>query len=287
MSASLKNQSRSRKQSGKQPSNPVSSPLAQESDFDDWDFNYKLQGGRLISKSVYSGGPTNVQSFPPKSSRVGSLITHSPNLSRPSQFPPSHDSGNRKISLHYDPEPIFETVDVKSDNEFLTGLRRETISTFNEERPLYEPCHNDLHLKIWREHAAQVPLGLATSNPQNKKKNTILTTTEKISQEFCAPITDDSSSAASATQGTEIKKEMSIDSRTGLDSIRICSRDGGSSCVLSRQIVELSKVFAEMTKNDTFDGEIILDEDKEALELLTLWMSRDLEFEITIGTLPI
>jgi hypothetical protein len=36
-----------------------------------------------------------------------------------------------------------------------------------------------------------------------------------------------------------------------------------------------------------FDGEIMLSEKSSAVELLGSWMSRDLEFEVTVGITPL
>src|SRR5271170_7208073 len=48
-------------------------PASQPAGLDDWDYNYKLQGGRLIPSNVYTGGPTRIQhpssSFPPREPR--------------------------------------------------------------------------------------------------------------------------------------------------------------------------------------------------------------------------
>jgi hypothetical protein len=294
MSSTPTPQQRRWRKSTNRASNPPAVPLANASEFDDWDYNYKLQHGRLISTNFYSGGPSTVHPSP-EATKIRTLVTPTPTIATsiirahvvPSQ---SSNSRNQDISVRHDPEPTSQNVDVKSDSEFLTGLQLEDrgVSAFDRESSTHELHQNELRLKMWREQAVQAR-HVAMSPKLRRRKNTNeLTTIEQVLRDIHITdhTVDDSSTVASVTQGSEIKKEMSIDSRTDLESIRLCSEDGVDTFYFSRQIIALSKSFLKMMEQEGFDGEIILEEDTEALELLGSWMSRDLDFEITVCILP-
>lgn len=265
------------------------------SDFDDWNYNYKLKDGRLISTNVYSGGQGNPQSPPNASGSIKSLVTPSPNPNPPTiqahilpSKVPEIQSEKQEISIRYDPEPITQVVDAQNDNDFLTNLQSDDVSAFDEQSFISATRHNDLRLKLWREQTAlesRVPSSQPTPKPKRKKDVSELATIEKVLREMYPRDnpTEDSSPAASVTQESGMRKEMSIDG--SMDNIRLCSQDGGNYYLFSRQTISLSKSFVTIMENDGFDGEIILTEDPETLQLLGAWMSRDLDFEITIGIL--
>jgi hypothetical protein len=293
LSTSTPQQRRWRKSANRAP-NPPAVPLANASEFDDWDYNYKLQHGRLISTNFYSGGRATIHPSP-VITQIPTLVIPTPTTTTPivrahvipSQAP---DSGNQDISVRHDPEPALQNVDVRSDSEFLIGLqfKDRSVSAFDRESSTHELHQNELRLKIWREQVAQAA-PVAMSPKSRRRRNTSeLTTIEQVLRDIhiTEHTADDSSTVASGTQGSEIKKEMSIDSRTDLESIRLCSEDGVDTFYFSRQIIALSKSFLKMMEQEGFDGEIILEEDTEALELLGSWMSRDLDFEITVCILP-
>ena len=280
----------------KRPTNSAGEPatsLTPADDFDDWNYNYKLQGGRLISTNLYSGGQSHIQSPTKTSPRIRTLVTPSPDHTTPtirarilpSEIPKPPQSETQEISIRQDPDPIVQVVDAQTDSEFLTGLQSHDISAFDK-HPFIR--HNDLRLKLWREEAAQesqVPSSLPIPKPKRRKNVSELTTIEQVLREMysCDNPAEDSSPAASVSQGSEMKREMSIDG--SMDNIRLCSQDGGACYFFSCQTMSLSKSFANIMEDDGFDGEIILTENTETVELLGAWMSRDLDFEITIGIL--
>ena len=132
-------QQRKWRKSANSASNLPTVPIANATEFDDWDYNYKLQRGRLISTNFYSGGPSTIHPSP-VATQIRPLVNPTPTTATPtpiiranvipSQTP---NSRNQEISVHHDPEPISQNVDVKSDREFLTGLQFEdhTVSAFD------------------------------------------------------------------------------------------------------------------------------------------------------------
>lgn len=278
------------------PGGEQSTSFALASDFDDWDCNYKLQGGRLISTNVYSGGQSNTQSPPKTSTRIRTLAVPSPDPtaptirahSLPSEISKPSPSEIQKISIRHDPEPIIQVVDAQNDKEFLRGLQSHDISAFDEHLFISNTRRNDLRLNLWREQIAQefqLPLLQPIPQPRRKKNVSELATIDQVLREIYPGDnpTEDSSTTVTVITGSEIKKEMSIDG--SMDNVRLCSQDGGASYLFSPQTISLSRSFVNIMGEDGFDGEIILTEDTETVELLGAWMSRDLDFEITIGIL--
>ena len=288
-----------RTSSRRHPVNPggeQSTSFAVASDFDDWNCNYKLQGGRLISTNVYSGGQSNTRSPPKSSARIRTLVIPSPDPTTPtirahilpSEIPKPPPSEIQEISIRHDPEPIIQVVDAQTDREFLRGLQSHDISSFDEHIFISTTRRNDQRLNLWREQTAQesqVPLSQPIPQPRRKKNISELATIEQVLREIYPRDnpTEDSSTTATVITGGEVKKEMSIDG--SMDNVRLCSQDGGASYLFSSQTISLSKSFVNIMCEDGFDGEITLTDDTETVELLGAWMSRDLDFEITIGIL--
>ena len=256
--------SRNRQPKGvRHPADPDCEPatsLASSSDLDDWNYNYKLQGGRLISTNVYSGGQSDIQ-YPPKTSaRNRTLVIPSPNTTPsttrahilPSEIPNLPSSETQEISIRHDPDPLAPVVDAQTDNEFLTNLQYHDVSAFDEYPFISATRHNDLHLKLWKEQAAQesqAPPSQPIPKPKRKKNVSELTTIEQVLREMYPRDnpTQDSSPAASVTEGSEMRKEMSIDG--SMDNIRLCSQDGGASYLFSRQTISLSKLFVDIMES--------------------------------------
>jgi hypothetical protein len=71
---------------------------------------------------------------------------------------------------------------------------------------------------------------------------------------------------------------------TDQDGIQLVSTQCDERIILPRRIMALSGKFCQMMEVERFDGVITTTEGKDAMKLLGAWMSRDLKFEINIGT---
>jgi len=99
----------------------------------------------------------------------------------------------------------------------------------------------------------------------------------RVSEE---PGSDGSVTVTEESGGT--KKEEGGESEGG--SITLGCHDGGEPDYFPTQTIASSRVFATMMEQEGFDGAIMLAEAPSTVRLLVSWMSRDLEFEITVGS---
>jgi hypothetical protein len=86
--------------------------------------------------------------------------------------------------------------------------------------------------------------------------------------------------------GTKNEGEVGSGSDGG-GNVILCGQEGGGVYYFPRQTIALSRAFAKRMEEQEFDGEIMLAEKSSAVELLGSWMSRDLEFEVTVGNSPL
>jgi uncharacterized protein (DUF39 family) len=97
---------------------------------------------------------------------------------------------------------------------------------------------------------------------------------------------DDSSVVASVVSvgdGSEMKKEMSIGDYRDSENVKLSSSQCDDHFLFPRQTISLSGVFSDKMSTEGFEDEIMIEESSEVMKMLGSWMSRDLDFEITIG----
>jgi hypothetical protein len=264
---------------------------------DDWDCNYKLENGRLISTNIYSGTVITPPTSPSRRKSIGfppttpSVVdnTRRP-VGLPQWTPTKLYDPQDEVTKWHDPDPIRQIVDAKDDDEFLGAIHPTEPHTSNavDEHTSHPVDHNELRLKFWREQNAEAePDSLSPSpKPRRRRETRELATIEQVLREMYPrgkSGQDGSSAAASVIAESEMRKEMSMDSRIDMDDVKICSSDGGLVLEFPRQTVTLSGWFVKLMDREGFDGELVLAETKAAVEMLGAWMSRDLDFEITQG----
>jgi hypothetical protein len=199
----------------------------------------------------------------------------------------------RPKALWHDPDPPRQIVDVKSDNEFITAIHPREPPTFRaiENQPFGRKTQpNDSRLKIWREqiaftsHSSPAPQ-VSKSRLRLKTDSKEMTAIEQVLRGVQGQRQglDDSSTVASVVDGSEMKKEMSMDTGRDNANIKLYSSECDDEFVVPRQTIGLSGVFLRRMKLDAFDGEIMVEETSAVMKLLGAWMSRDLDFEVTIG----
>jgi hypothetical protein len=272
-------------------------------DLDDWDYNYKLEGGRLISSNLYSGhsnlvtpllstSPSSLggQQRPPAAPQMSLQVQYS----NPQSTPLAAVDPQDEVTKWHDPDPVFQVVDCKDDTEFLSSLHRVNpvvVPKVGRNASGTWSSHNDARLKSWRQEIFQTAPELTPTMPKvrRKKETRKLATIEQVLNEMimypCDNPGDGSSTATSIAAESEMKKEMAMDScvNSDADGVKICSSDGGIVLEFPRQTLALGGYFVKLMNREGFDGEIVLEEPKSAVEMLGAWMSRDLDFEITIG----
>jgi hypothetical protein len=264
-------------------------------DLDYWDYNYKLHGGRLISQHLYSSRslPSSTPHPPKTTPKPKPPRKYTPKYH---PHPPSSTlTMHKRISkaLWYDPDPPRQIVDVKSDSEFITAIHPRESSTFRdiENHPFGKTTQqNDSRLDIWRE---QIAFASHSSPAPRIPQNRLRLKTD--SKEMTAIVLrgmhgqsqglDDSSTVASVVDGSEMKKEMLMDTDGDIMNIKLYSSECNDEFIFPRQTMGLSGVFLRRMNLDGFDGDIIVEETSVVMKLLGAWLSRDLEFEITIGML--
>jgi hypothetical protein len=197
----------------------------------------------------------------------------------------------RLKALWHDPDPPRQIVDVKSDNEFITAIHPTTSPAYENHPFTNTTQQSNSRLKIWREQMAftshsppptpPVPKARLRLKPDSKEMTAIEQVLRGVRDERQG--IDDSSTVASLVDGSEMKKEMSIDTGRDNENIKLYSTECDMEFMFPRQTIGLSGVFLRRTRLDGFDGEIVVEETSAVMKMLGAWMSRDLEFEITIG----
>jgi len=198
-----------------------------------------------------------------------------------------------------DPDPEFQIVDVKSDNEFIMGIEEENPMTFHcrdnrQERSLPLAYPKEIQLKIWRAREAAIDQAPTTDRTQRSKMSgkkvkrlDRLTPIEQVLKELSSKTlpTDESRSAILPRDESESTRET----KTNLDAVEvgIGTFSEGVMQNFPCRVMKLSKSFERMMEKDGFDGIILLDEETSAIELLFAWFARNFDFEITIGTDPV
>ena len=183
----------------------------------------------------------------------------------------------------------MKIVDVQSDSEFLDGLdglHSDYSSDHDRHRlAISSPQSTDLHLRREQPSQSQPPTR-ATTKPKLRSESREPATIQQVLREMRVQV-DESVESVSVvfTEGSGgTKKEGEGGSGSdGGGNVALCSQDGGEPCYFPRQTIALSRVFAKSMEEPGFDGEIMLAEKSSAVELLGSWMSRDLEFEVTVG----
>jgi hypothetical protein len=201
--------------------------------------------------------------------------------------------------LYIDPDPESQVVDVKSDSEFITGIE-EKVLTFKavdgahaEKAGPSSAYENELQLKIWRERAAMMEESSAIleeapseMRPKKMKRVDDLTPIEQVLKELSAKaIRGERAHSQSTISPSESHSTNESQSREMEEvTLGTVSADGVIAS-FPGPVMRLSKSFQRMMDKDEFDGIILLDEEHDAMENLIAWLSRGLDFEITIGIL--
>lgn len=169
-------------------------------------------------------------------------------------------------------------MDCKDDTEFLNSLNFVVPKVGGNTSGTWYP-QNDARMKLWRQEIPELP----TQMPKVRRKKEMckLATIEQVLHEMVMYPCDNPDDVAES----EMRKEMSMDSCLKSDAygVKICSSDGGIVLEFPQQIIALGGYFVKLMVREGFDGDIVLEESKSAVEMLGAWMSRDLDFEVTIG----
>lgn len=269
------------------------------SDLDDWDYSYKLESGRLISSHVYSEKPktTLPRVFTPRPQRAAaenptpspSSSIIAPTATKKSVLPASYSlRGQQPISKFSDPDPVLQVVDAESDNEFFMGISASVPPTL----------HNlDKHVfiakSIPKEHQMTLPKeSNVKGDDQSSEMEPDMAKRRKDTRELAAieQVLREMSHREEVSTGTsirnegELRKDVSVGSHLGGDTVKVYGRERMKPYILSRQMVGLSGGLSDLTEKDGFDGNLILAESDTSIKLLCAWLTRDLQFEITTGT---
>jgi hypothetical protein len=250
-------------------------------------------------KDLVSPPPTAVPTAP---------VAPSPPLYRPSwhvqKYPPASvpDCYTLASQLRDDPDPEYQVVDVQSDNEFLIGIEEEGPLTFHDidsagpaPSTIYQ---NEIQLKNLRERA-EMAVTRAMESPSEgelrmqksgedkgrvrEEEREEFSSIERVLRELSikAVPADDSQSSTSAAESHHNGK---VGGMGDTGEVELRGAAGTLGATFPRRVVALSKVFARDMDKDGFEGVIRLEEeDAFAMRELISWLSRDIDFEVTIG----
>jgi hypothetical protein len=212
--------------------------------------------------------------------------SHRPN-SQAQKRPPAPLPGGYTLAsqLRDDPDPEYQVVDVQSDNEFLNGIEEDAPLTSHaiDNRPAPSTIYNnEIQLKNLRERA-EIVVAEAMETPSDKSqvgklgdkgrgRDEPLSPVERVLRELSikAVPADDSRSSTSAESQQNGKGKVEL-------------RGGSVGARFPRRVVALSHAFEREMEKEGFDGVIHLEEEAVAMGELISWLSRDIDFEVTIG----
>ena len=149
------------------------------------------------------------------------------------------------------------------------------MKSFSERWDLLPPQEHNL--APWRRLGtpplAKEPEGGRTKSRRKPdiKSNSAL---EEVVREFA--LRKDRSAANTGDESQGIREQDG--------NIQLVSTQCDERIILPRRMMALSGKFCQMMEVERFDGVITITDGKEAMKLLGAWMSRDLKFEISIGT---
>lgn len=198
-------------------------------------------------------------------------------------------------ALWYDPDPPSQKIDVKSDADFLTSLHPgepTTLETLDIHPFSAINNQHNIRLKLWRAETSHLSQTQAPEISKSRDKSNMGTKGDAAIEQVlrCAQAErqgrDDLSvvvSVLSVGDGSEMKKEMSIGDFRDNENVKLSSSQCDDHFIFPRQTISLSGVFSDKMSDEGFDGEIMIEESSEVMKMLGAWMSRDLDFEITIG----
>ena len=201
---------------------------------------------------------------------------------------PAGSVSEEKISLWHDPDPVMTVVDVRSDSEFLDGLDglQSDYSSDHNRRRSSVPSPQISEIRLWREQSLQSQPPKTSTRATWRRNSRELAAIQQVLRNMRVRDESVEERSVTVTEGSVgiEKEEGGVGSDRG--NIALCSYDGGELFYFPSQTIALSRVFATMMEQERFEGEIMLAEKSSTVELLGAWMSRDLEFEITVGTRP-
>ena len=274
---------------------------------DDWDYSYKLEGGRLISSHLYSNKNTSrsptLTHQKPRRGRSSSRATshHPPRLSLeklPTGYTNSKCQQTGGVSKFSDPDPEIPIVDAKDDEEFVATLHSSPAPvtlTNLENQPVFvaRPPSSAKRIKLLKERIQQELTSTNLSDEsvnqgvRCRKETRNPKPIEEVIRETSIREESETSvcSLPSITDESEMGKDMSTD-RTlhEVEIIRLYSYEGKEPVVVTRQVIALSGILKRMAEEDGFDGNLVLSEADASMKLLGAWLTRDREFEVTRGT---